>query len=740
MILRDNLAWSVGLAAMASLCCTHAALADGSVTTLEEVVVTAQKRAESARDVPISLTVFSSQQLEDYGIEAVQDYMELTPNVAFFSSGNSTDQKISIRGVTNIGGYVNSLAMYVDEFNVTPGPSASTYEQNLLDLERVEILRGPQGITFGRNVIGGAVSMTTRKPAFDLESEVSAEYASYGTWMARGTFNAPVSDTVAVRATGYWRESDGFIRDVGPGDSRNDYEGKGARVAVRFLPTDTLTIDLAASKTQFDQGINDFVPSGVLLESLIPLGFTHAIDDGEGFYPNNRDRVATNVPVTSTNDTSMATARLEWNLGTVSLISVSGYIDNDTSYQGDADMTATDYYVDDLSGSLKSYSTELRLQSNGKQRWSWIVGAMYAHDDNSNLNVRDLNDAFLRLLHLSGTRRVIDQLTSSSARSYALFGDLTWRSDSERLAVSLGARYTHDEEFNHFFDNSANIVTGVPLGNESQGTETFEDVSPRLSAVYTLSPQVNVYGTVSKGFKSGGFNFGINQLPEVSPKFDKETAWNYETGLKTVFFDNRLRMDLSLFYMKWQDIQVRAGYISANLVPVQFIQNAAQASSRGVEFALQAKPTASLDLELNAGYDKAKFDSFPGALNLFGTVFDASGHPLLMAPEWSASAAAQYTVGVFSGWSTFIRGEYAYRDEFFNDPENLEAIGHFVPEYDVWNLRLGLENDKYRVTVYAENLLDDDHYIGSRRTQFLSGNAVVVDPRRIGVQFTAKFN
>jgi iron complex outermembrane recepter protein len=740
MNLHCKAALGGAMVAAVGWCVVPAALADEADNSgLDEIVVTAQKRVESARDVPISLTVFSAQQLQDYRIEGVQDYMALTPNVAFFTSGNSTDQKIAIRGVTNVGGYVNSIAMYVDEFNVTPGPTTSTYDQNLLDLDRVEVLRGPQGITFGRNVIGGAVSMTTRKPGPNFEADGSLEYGSFNTWMTRATVNLPVSSGIAIRATGYIRESDGFIRDVGPGDSRNDYQGKGGRVAVRFLPTDSLTVDLTVARTQFDQGINDFVPSGVLLESLVPLGFTKPINDGEGFYPDNRDRVATNTPVTSSNDTSMVTERAEWNLGDFSLISVSGYIRNDTNYHGDGDMTAEDYYVDHLASQLRSYSTELRLQSNGKRRWSWIVGASYAHDENSSLTVRDLNDAFMRLLRLSGTRRVVDQDTMSSAKSYALFGDLTWRSESERLAISLGARYTHDIEFDHFFDNSENLITGVPLGNNSQGSEVFNDVSPRLSVVYTLTPDANVYGTVSKGFKAGGFNFGVNQIPSISPRFGKEGAWNYETGLKTVMFKNRLRADLSLFYMKWSDIQVRAGYIAQNLVPIILIQNAASASSKGVELALEARPLSALSLELNAGYDEATFGSFPGALDLFGKVYDASGHPLLLAPKWTASTAAQYTIPVVADFDAFARVEYAYRDKFFNDPQELERAGHFVPSYNSWNLRVGFENDRYRLTAYAENVFDNKNYVGSRETQFLSGNAVVINPRRFGVQFTAKF-
>lgn len=741
MSFRDKTALAAAVAALTGLGATQAVAADEpEVVGLQEVVVTAQKRVESERDVPISMTVFSSQQLQDYGIEGVKDYMDLTPNVAFFTNGNSTDQKISIRGVTNVGGYVNSLGTYVDEFNVTPGPASSTYDQNLFDVDSIEVLRGPQGVTFGRNVIGGAISITTKKPTQRFEAETSAEYGSYGTWMTRGMLNLPVSDSVAVRMTGYWRESDGFIRDVGPGNSRNDYQGKGARVAVRIRPTDSLTIDLATSRTQFEQGINDFVPSGVLLESLIPLGFKQPIDNGEGFYPQNRDRVATNAPITSSNDTDITTARVNWDFGDFSLISVSGFIDNKTGYQGDGDLTVEDYYVDHETSGLQSYSSELRLQSNGKRRWNWIVGTLFAHDSNTAYTLRNLDPPFMALLRLSGTRRVVDQYTSSSAKSYALFGDLTWRSDSERLAVSLGARYTHDQEFNHFFDNSENIVTAIPLGNNSQGSEGFNDVSPRLSVVYAFSRQINAYGTVSKGFKSGGFNFGVNQIPTISPKFGKETAWNYETGLKTALFDDRLRADLSVFYMKWDNIQVRAGYVSANLVPIQFIQNAARASSKGVELALRARPLPPLELELNAGYDKARFDDYTGALDVLGNSFDASGHPLLMAPEWTASAAAQYSVPVIGSFDAFVRAENTYRDTFFTDPQALETVGHFVPGYDLWNLRIGIENDRYRVTAYAENLLNNDHYIGLVRTQYLSGNAVVVDPRRIGVQITAKFD
>lgn len=706
---------------------------------LEEIVVTAQKREQSLREVPISVTAFSAEQIEAYRLDSVQDYMEITPNVGFFTVGNTSDLKLSIRGVTNIGGYVNSLGIYVDEFNVTPGSATGTYEQSLLDVERIEVLRGPQGILFGRNLIGGAVSITTRKPTDRFEADTTLEAADHNTWLARGSVNVPLGERVAVRASALWKSSDGYLKDVGPGGSRNDYEGKGGRIAMRFTPTDALTIDLAAMRNEYDQGAYSIVPSGVLQQTLAQLGLS-AIDDGQGFYPTNTSRIATNRDTGAINDTDLFTSRIEWDGGTFSVVSVSGYIDNKTAFWGDSDLTVNDYYLEDVRDSLSSYSTELRMQSKGDRSWDWLIGVAYSEDRTSSNFGRQLLPPFTSLLgFVNTTRQVLDNLERGSSKSSAIFGDLSWHALDGRLVTSLGARFTRDRVHNFLFDNSENLFTGAPLGNLSSGSEEFDDFSPRVSVLFRANSEINLYATVSKGYKAGGFNFGAAQAPDAPATFEKEQAWNYEVGLKGMFFERRLTTNLSVFHMKWEDIQVNQFFLTANLVRVQFIENAASATSDGVELAIAAMPTQAWLLEASVGYNDARFDSYPQAIPTFGNPFDASGNQLPYAPKWSGSAAAQYTVPLFGSFEGYIRGEYAYRDTLFTTVENRAAVGLYVPSYDTVNLRAGVENDRYSVSVYAENALDDDYIIGTAQGLYMSGMGLVIDPRRIGVRFTAKF-
>lgn len=706
---------------------------------LGEIVVTAQKRAQSLSDVPISVTAFSAEDIEKNKIEKLQDYVEKTPNVGYFTSGNTTGDRLAIRGVSNVGGFANSLGIYVDEFNVTPLQASTTYDQNLLDLERIEVLRGPQGVLFGRNLIGGAISLTTKKPDFDRSAELRANYGSFDSWMLNGSVNVPVVDgLVAVRATGFWRESDGFIRDIGPAGNTNDYEGKGARLAVRITPSENLTIDLTGSHSEYDQGMNNFIPSGQLNAGLGAFRVTSPIDDGQGFWPSNSRTIATDTPTFADNNTTIFTARAELDLGSMSLVSNSGYIENESGRSGDGDFTASTFYIDDVGSDLESYSTELRLQSNEGGRFDWVVGATYAHDQSSEFSLRTLYPLFLQRFGLTGTRRINDFGGDSLSESYAAFSDVTWHV-SDAVALSLGGRFTHAREFAFRFTDSENFFTGIPLGSFKEGTREFDDFSPRVTALYRLDTQKNLYATVSKGFKAGGFNAGSASLPDVPQDFDKETAWNYEVGAKTFFFDRRLRANVSVFYMKWDDIQVTSGFLDANRNPRNTILNAAEASSKGVELDLTARPLSNLELQVGAGYNDAKFDSFPAAISEAGTFVDASGNSLPLAPEWTFNGSAEYGFPVFADYSGFVRTEYSYRAEVFTTSLNVSRLGEIVPSYDKWNLRAGVENDRYRFVAYVENLLDDNYLVGGFSTFYMSGNAVVVDPRRFGVQVAVKF-
>lgn len=725
-------------AMMSCLAIAAGAVAEEQSAYLEEIVVTAQKREQSIKDVPISITAFSEQDIRNARIDSMQDYMELSPNVGYFSSGTTTGDTITIRGVSNLGGYVNGLGIYVDEFNVSPGRTSSTYEQSLLDLERIEVLRGPQGVLFGRNLIAGAISLTTRKPGENFEAAIDADYGSKNTWELKGMVNLPLTDWAAMRVSGYHRESDGFLDNIGPDDSNDGYDGDGGRLALRLTPTDSLTIDLTASRTEYFQGTADLIPTGYLAGILTRLNLAGAIDDGEGFYPQNKDRIATELPSYITNDTTLLTGRLEWDLGDVSLVSVNGYIDNEGTSGGDGDRTAGRYYVDDNSEGIESYSTELRLQSNGGSSFDWVFGGTYMHDQTESHNLRTLQPLFMQLLRLSGTRRISDRIDELDSESYAVFGDLTWHVN-ERVDLSAGGRYTRDRVHNMFYDNSQGIGNGIAVNKLSTGTQKFTDFSPRVSAVFKATPEVNLYAVVSRGYKAGGHNLGLEEDPTLPVRFNKEVAWNYEGGVKGQFFDNRLRANLSVFYMKWNDIQVNAGFFNEELILFTFVQNAAKASSRGAELELVAQPIQPLQLQLGVGYNDAKFDEFPNSVDDNGDLQDLAGMQLPLAPEWSYNASVQYRVPLTASVEGFARAEYSYKDDQFLTTTMLRTPARFTPAYDTANLRLGIETGRYRVTAYAENLLDEN-IIGGSYITYMSGVGLVLDRRRYGLQLSVSFD
>lgn len=747
------------------LCAFQSTLAQslegGTADFLEEIVVTAQKREQNLRDVPVSITAFSSESIEKQHLTSLESYAQLTPNLGFFTEGNSLSQKVAIRGVTNLGGYVNSLAVYVDEFNVTPGRTAATYEQYLLDLERVEVLRGPQGVFFGRNVIGGAISQTTRKPSDKYEASVTAEYGNYETWLLKGSINMPLStDRAALRVTGFRSESGGFIDDVGPAHNTNDYDISGGRAALRLTPSEDVTIDLSASHVSQNQGIETLIPTGDLFPVLRTVGVI-PVNDGQGFYPQNDHRIATDEPSHSSNDTSIATARLEWDLGAFSLISVNGYLENQAGYAGEGDMSADRYATQQSEQELEDYSSELRAQSNGDGQWRWVFGASYARDKSRTYGSKTLFPGFYSLFHLgafglpdpypapSPAVRISEVYKPAETRSIGVFGNVDWSTADETLRLSLGVRYSHDEVALGFTDLSQNLFTGLPSSTNPPtfGEASFHDFSPRVSVVYKLTPQANLYAAVSKGYKPGGFNNVSLILPEIEPTFDSETAWNYETGFKGTMLDGRLRTNLSMFYMKWKDIQVDAAFFDATTFnTTHYIANGATASSRGAELDLVALLFRGLQLEASFGYNRARFDDFRNALDMNGVAFDASGKTLPLAPKHTATLAAEYGFDFSATTEVFVRAEYIDRGITFTSFDaiplfdNVESLGGYVPAYDTWNLRFGLRASSYTATAFVENVSNDHYVVGGRLDNFTSGNPVVVSPRRFGVRLTWNFD
>ncbi|MEO1657758.1 MAG: TonB-dependent receptor [Pseudomonadota bacterium] len=747
---------TVSVVAMAAALATNAAHAQ-----VDEIVVTAQKREQSLQDVPVSVTVFDAEALADYQIEGIQDYFAFTPNVGIVQT-NPTSTDISIRGVSNIGGAANSLGVYVDEFNINPAASVTfqsqsglrTFDQNLFDLERLEVLRGPQGTYFGRNVIGGAINVTTQKPDDELAFTAEAEYGRFDSYLLRAIANTPIVEgKAAARFSAVYRESDGFIEDLGPANNSDAYEQAGVRGAFRFTPTEQLTVDASVSYSDYQQGIEAGVPTGIFFGDIALLGtFGGPVDPGAGFYPDNQEFISTDRPFEINNETLIATVRAEYDLGAFSVVSVSGYIDNDYDSGGDTDGTSNDWYFSDDNDQFESWSTELRVQSNEGSAFDWVFGVLYAEDDTDGFTSVNLTQEFVNnnsvIPFLIGgplqgpTLAVTNQTVAAERESFGVFGDVTGYFFDDRLQASIGGRFSYDEVFTSL--DAQDISTGfAPVS--SSGDASFSDFSPRFAAVYEVSDRVNLYTNISRGYKPGNFNLNteaiLNAGLPVSDTVEDESAWNYEVGLKGVFFNGALLANLSAFRLDWSDLQVSQEF-TEGLNIIQFTSNAASATSQGVEIDLVARPLDGLEINANAGYLDATFDDFPNAVSNQGSgEFDASGQTLPLAPEWSASGAVTYTKPIRTNLEGFVRGEISYRGEQFATAENLSTVTESLPSFVAVNFRGGLETEHWRVVGFVENAFEEEYYIGTAgaNENAASGVHVIPAPRRFGVRVTYKY-
>lgn len=715
-----------------------------STGQIEEVVVTAQNRSQSLQEVPISATAFTANDLDESRISSVEDYAELTPNLTFSNSGRRSAADITIRGVSNLGGQNNAYGVYVDGLNIVPSSSDIGINPKLVDVKRIEVLRGPQGTHFGRNAIAGAVSITTVKPNPEPHVEVGGKYESFNTFNGHGTVNVPLTENLYVRANGFYEQSDGFLDDIGPGGNTNDREEWGGRVAARYEPTSNLVIDAAITHSEFDQGYETVVPSGDINPSLATLGFTQPILEGQGTWPENQDKISTDSDFSAELTNTRLMGRIEYDLDSFSIISVTGLIDSENSTLGERDNTAQALVTRDVRETLDAFSQEIRVQSDEEGQFDWLVGGNYADDETRFFVESFFGEDFALAPALPETPFQFDDgRTLRVTESIGLFGEVSttlW----DQLDLLVGLRYTNDdvssqdtsEIFNPVFNPNSPRFPGVRATRSTEGSITFNDLSPRFAATYHLTETANVYATVSRGYKAGGFN--ENQGGEDAT-FDDEVLWNYELGVKSDLFNHRLRFDASAFYMDWTDLQVNSVVVTGGQIDFQ-TQNAAEAESFGVEAQLSAVPVDGLRLGGGVGYLDATFESFPNAVvddpDLPNDGVDLSGGPLPRSPEWTANAFARYQHDLTDRFRGFVRGQLSYTGDRYEDIAARKEF--FVPSYTSVDVSIGVETDRFRVSGFVENATDNEHFVGIRDTGLsLGGLQVSPRPRIFGVEFTA---
>ena len=720
---------------------------DGSAQDgLQEITVTAQRRAENERDVPISLSVFSGAQIAQDNFQGVDSYFSQTPNVSFTSEGTRDRKELALRGVSDQLSPDNnikegSFGFYIDEFNVAQGTS----NPEIVDIDRIEVLRGPQGTYFGRNAVGGAINITTKQPTNDFFAEASAQYSSFNTVDSHIILNVPLIDNIlAVRMVGRDETSDGNIKNINPIGGGNNSKYTYGKVIVRYTPSSQLTIDTTGTVSYEHVGMRNGVPSGVLGDfsgSVLYSGPPYngaAIPDGVGFWPNNTDKVNFNRPQDDGTRLNYVSNRIKYDADQFSITNVVGYLYSNEFEGGDIDGSSLDLFYEQESIKRSSFSEELRVASVPGHTIDWTGGLYVGHDigHTTQYTFAGADNPFA----LPNGFEVTSSLSDSSDLSYAVFGEGTWHIDP-KLAVTFGARYTHERVYNDGYNTSSGLVE-----NYVNGAATFNNFSPRANVLYQLTDQVNLYGTISRGFKAGGVE--AQSLANGGTQVYKpETLTNYEFGVKSESADKRFRLDADFFYMDWKDIQ--ADYSIGQQLPnnggvffLTGIANATGARSYGFETEGQALLLPGLTFDAGAGYDRAYYLAYPDAQTGTGVQGDLTGKTLPNAPKWTLHAASQYTHNFADEISAFGRLEWYYKGGIVPD-QNSEFHTGFpwqVPGYDVWNLRAGFTRKNWSVTAFVENLFDKKYYTNAYEKAFVTGMFIEPSYRSAGVRVTVWTN
>ena len=701
----------------------------GSLYTLEEVVVTARKREESLQNAPISITAFSGQDLERRNITGLADIGQITPNLVFNSSapisGNSSTASVFIRGigqndytlVTEPG-----VGIYIDGVYRARSVGGAL---DLVDVERIEVLRGPQGTLFGRNTIGGAISITSQKPDEELAGRIQLTVGKDQLTDLKGKLNLPLGDSVFSSFAISSRKRDGFVKNVQNGLDLGDDDSLSARAALRWLASDKVSVDFSLDATKERE--NGAASFAVAADGLSPLGAANnvvflgalgcapppgPIGNTNCFnsqWVTDGQRISNGThPQYSELDIWGAGMTIEWELSeNLSFRSITSYRDLDSSFSQDADNSPvlqdhiTHEYEQD------QFSQELQLLGSFMDdRMKTVLGIYYFEEEGKDINVV----SFPVVLLSSGG--------SIDNESKAIFGQITY-DITDALSMTLGLRYTEDKKVflpDQFVLDPRLSAAPPPAGFAYvpgtrmlpfEEVETdIDEITPMLNVAYNLSEATMLYATYSEGYKSGGYDQRV--FPRTSdftaPSFEPEFVESFELGMKYKSDDNRFRANGSMFFMDYTDLQIAVVNNNVDVIT----RNAGEAEIKGFELELAFIPADNWMLEGSLGYTDAEYTSLSAGAIQAGLSRD---NELVNTPEWSLSAAISYTQPLESGASLSLRLDGSHRSEVFFDITNTQVIAqddvslvNFSVNYrstGAWDLGAGITNlgdEEYHVS------------------------------------------
>ena len=727
----NNKSWVIGIAGI-GLSALPAAMVSAAQTkysaqkVLEEITVTARKREEGLQNAPISISAFSGEGLEYRGVVKLDSIADFTPNLTFQNNpgdgGSSASAAIYIRGIGQsdfIPTVEPGVGLYVDGVYIARSVGSIL---DLVDVERIEVLRGPQGTLFGRNTIGGAISVTTKKPDSEFGGYLSATTGTDDRADVKASLNVPLTDTLYSKISLASFNRDGYVDRVADGKDLGDDETLAGHFALRWLASDNLEVNFSMEGSRDRENGAPLVVSDILtpadaeygatfmaLSNVLATGdpvscFNQANQNNPACY-NTRfigDKGDVNYGTAahfSEVDLWATTLTVDWDIGDLKLKSITAYRDLDSSFARDADDSPL--LIGHLYDELEQTQFTQEFQLLGDlldNRLQWILGAYYLSEDADNLNLLEFTPANFK----SGGE--------VESEAWAVFGQATY-AVTDKLSVTLGIRYTEDEKT--FTPDQVieqvNVPAfifpfpaGTPILPNVEATNEIDEVTPMVNFAYQWSEGFMTYLSYSEGFKSGGFTQRVFPPEPSIPAFDPEFVEVYEFGFKYSGFDNRLRINGAVFHTQYDDLQI---FITNTTRVGPFIENAGKAEIDGMELEISAIPAEGWLVEAGVGYLDPQFKSLDPGASI------TTDNDFARISEWTANAAISKDVEL-RGWGMLVpRVDWSYRSSFYNNAQNspqLEQEG-----YSVVNLNINWysPDERFQASVGIKNLTDKRYLI-----------------------------
>lgn len=726
-----------------------------STDGLEEIVVTAQKRQENMQEVPISVSAMTSSQIERAHAFTLEGLQGMVPNlqVGHFSS-TPRSAVVNIRGVgTSIDPHIsigNTVSIVNDG---VPQAFNSGALGDLFDVERIEVLRGPQGTLFGANTIGGVVSVVNKQPTGEYGGTANVSVGNYNRLDGNVAVDFPiVEDKLAGKVVLMHHGQDGFYTNVVNGQTAGDVDTTALRAYLKYTGSDSFDATLAFEMVESNSGSPAFAVGAVegdLLHLVEPGTVTPGntlpmyrspctSNDRPCKAPKGRFFTANSqVPDISDYESYAPTLTMNWNLGSHQITSITGYKKFEIDEYVDQDVSPAYGSSTHQPSDAWQFSQEVRDNMELSDRFRLLVGGFYmktAYDHQQNYNMNQF---------VEGLRQ--NSLSHGDSWSASLFGqgyfDIT-----DKLRLQVGGRYTHERSeldvsvdyyMNFVYDEEGNIIGVAPstfgpgdtyLGAAggsivANGSKSWDLWAGKIGLDYRMNEDVMFYGLLAHGFKSGGF-FGRITVPQDIGPYEPAYVDSLEAGIKTELLDRRIRLNLSAFLNKYEDMQVANIYRyeddQGRNLNGNSIVNAAKSEIKGFELEIQARVTDGLTLNGSIAYLDAEYTKFDYVDPVTGAdgdpnndiIFNLKGTALTQAPEWGATASAVYEIPVGPGnLSTNLQYRYT-SGQYFTNPQNLPRSYVQATRFIDANIDWSPNDDNWTISLWARNL-EDNHYVAS---------------------------